>query len=509
MTRLLRILLILLGITLLGYFGLQFFLKKKIEKELSQHLPASWNMDYQDLELHLASGSISLKNIALQMRDTASPIPYADIEAEVLGIHQISYLDLLKGDGLSLGDCKILQPSIIYRPYAHSKDSIPKPANPSKKNLFLQNLVVEQGRFQLYTSEEDSLGIRIANFNLILQGLKTKEKNNSDLLPIDWKSISMDMDSLSMPLGPYEELKVSHGSFSQDSLQLTSFQIATLLDREAFTKQLKKEQDHYRLDIPDIKLYLPQLGKAKESLSVGFAFAQVDSPKFEVYRDKLLPDDFSTKSLFNEKFRELPFQLRLDSLQIREALIHYIERDQYYNEGGELRFQKLNISGKNIGNAYPDETPIEIEGEGYFMDEAPLRFEWEFDPKSLTDDFHFAAEVDAMPASDINPLTGNNLNVFFDGRIDYCHFSIYGNNYHSRYHFKIRYQDLEVEILNRKKGKTNWLGTKIANLLLKNNSKNKNSNHRQHQGEVSRIPTKSFFNYLWLNVADGLVHTVL
>ena len=58
-------------------------------------------------------------------------------------------------------------------------------------------------------------------------------------------------------------------------------------------------------------------------------------------------------------------------------------------------------------------------------------------------------------------------------------------------------------------GKESWLGSTLVNMLVKKDNYYKGGKIRHSRGRVLRDPTKSFFNYLWLNAKDGLIDTLL
>ena len=58
-------------------------------------------------------------------------------------------------------------------------------------------------------------------------------------------------------------------------------------------------------------------------------------------------------------------------------------------------------------------------------------------------------------------------------------------------------------------GKESWLGSTLVNMLVRKDSHHKGGKTRHSRGRPLRDPTKSFFNYLWLNPKDGLIDTLL
>ena len=64
-----------------------------------------------------------------------------------------------------------------------------------------------------------------------------------------------------------------------------------------------------------------------------------------------------------------------------------------------------------------------------------------------------------------------------------------------------------VQLLNKKDNVNKFLTT-IGNLFVNDGSKTDEDGYRHGTINVNRNQTKSFFNYLWLNVQDGLISTL-
>lgn len=74
---------------------------------------------------------------------------------------------------------------------------------------------------------------------------------------------------------------------------------------------------------------------------------------------------------------------------------------------------------------------------------------------------------------------------------------------------KMKYDDFKFNILRKKSSKVNKFLTAIGNIFIKDGDKNTNpEGFRYGDIEAERDPTKSFFNYLWINVKSGVISTL-
>jgi len=73
----------------------------------------------------------------------------------------------------------------------------------------------------------------------------------------------------------------------------------------------------------------------------------------------------------------------------------------------------------------------------------------------------------------------------------------------------MRYEDFEFSVLKKNRLGVNKLLTFLGNLFINDGSKSDEDGFRYGDIEVERDPTKSFFNYLWMNVKEGMVNTMV
>ena len=140
---------------------------------------------------------------------------------------------------------------------------------------------------------------------------------------------------------------------------------------------------------------------------------------------------------------------------------------------------------------------------------APLHVDWSFDINSPTDRFRFLASLGQLDAGKINSFTQPNLGAKMSGMVQQTYLDIDGNNTDSSINMKMNYSDFKVEIL-KKDSKKNWLVSAIANIFISKDSKDNDGGHfNTGEGKATRDQTKSFFNYLWLNVKSGLIKTLI
>src|SRR5690606_31691619 len=101
-----------------------------------------------------------------------------------------------------------------------------------------------------------------------------------------------------------------------------------------------------------------------------------------------------------------------------------------------------------------------------------------------------------------------NLHIQVEGTINQMYYTFSGNNVMSKGDIKMKYEDFKFNILDKDRLKINKLLTAIGNIFLNDGSKTDPNGFRYGNMEVERQTNKSFYNYLWLNIREGMLNTI-
>ena len=136
------------------------------------------------------------------------------------------------------------------------------------------------------------------------------------------------------------------------------------------------------------------------------------------------------------------------------------------------------------------------------MKDSPFKLNWSFDVLDKKDNFTMRGVVSNLDIVDLQRFTRPYLNASTEGKFEQLKFTIKGNDYNSYENASLKYHDLKVTLYKKgKPEKKNKIKSALANLILKNDS---NGETKTTKVTVERIPEKSFFNFLWLNIAAVL-----
>ena len=99
----------------------------------------------------------------------------------------------------------------------------------------------------------------------------------------------------------------------------------------------------------------------------------------------------------------------------------------------------------------------------------------------------------------------SNLRTKISGQLDELYFTTSSNATEAVGDIKIKYKDLEFKVLGKDRLKVNKFLTKVGSLFIDNGSKADSKGYRYGEIKTERDPTKSYFNYIWLQIKDGII----
>ncbi len=220
-------------------------------------------------------------------------------------------------------------------------------------------------------------------------------------------------------------------------------------------------------------------------------------------------DDLSIKPLYNKLLREIPFPLQVDTLNITNSKLVYEEEKTFDKGPGILEFASFNLKATYLNSGYqqtklPD---VVIAIDCQFMKTSPMKVDWRFNPMDQSDGFTIKGRILNFETSKLAVFTKPYLNVTTTGTFDQVYFNFAGNDNTAGGDFALQYHDLKVKLYQKKnREKVSKLKSWVGNLLLQNDS---DGELMEQEVKVERIKEKSFFNYFWRCIAEGIKKTVI
>ena len=346
----------------------------------------------------------------------------------------------------------------------------------------------------------------VEGIDFTLSDIKFDRETAQENIPFTYGNYELNTDKGHFNMSPLEFIEFEHMQLTPDVGGFQHFVLRTKYSKAELSRRLAVEHDHYDLTIDNIILNNWDFGFEGELPYFHLGALELRTPIFHVYRDKLLPDDTTHKKLYNQALRELDMDLQVDSIQISEGLITYRERLKVDVDPENLSFSDIEASINDLHTKGKGEVTVDIDAK--LMDNGPFTLDWSFDPQNKANTFLAKGSLSNFQSESINPFLKTNLNAEVKGTIQQMYFTINGNELESQGDIKMKYDNFEFTVLKKDGLGVNKILTAVVNLFTKNGEKTDEDGFRHGDFKVGRNQDKSFFNYLWINLKEGLVDTM-
>src|SRR5690606_26025074 len=132
---------------------------------------------------------------------------------------------------------------------------------------------------------------------------------------------------------------------------------------------------------------------------------------------------------------------------------------------------------------------------------------WTFNPMNRSEKFNIKGNIYNFDGTKMTPFIKPYLHATTEGNIREVHFNFTGNDIDATGDFGIKYDNLKVTLYNKNTGEKQKIFSALGNLLVKKDTKDKYKEERIKT--VIRNQDRSFFNFFWNCVQQGLKQTLL
>lgn len=477
----------------------QIMFTNKVETALQEEVPASLNLTYGNVSTNVLMGKISLSDVSAN-----NPEENINFKAKSVTVSGLNYIPLLQNGDITIKELLLEAPEVVY--HQTEKDTTSKKDKKSPSNTYIvKNFRIQDGRFNMLNKTADSTAT-IEGIDFTLSDIKFDKETAQESIPFTHNGYELNTDNGHYNMSPLEFIEFEELQLTPDVGEFQQFVLRTKYSKAELSRRLTVEHDHYNLSIDHIILNNWDFGFENELPYFHLEELRLQNPVFHVYRDKLLPDDTSHKKLYNQALRNLDMDLQVDSIQILEGLITYRERLEADVAPENLTFSDIEASINNLHTKGKGEVLAKINAK--LMNNAPFTLDWSFDPQNMSNSFLAKGSLSNFQSESINPFLKTNLNAEVKGTIQQMYFTISGNELESQGDIKMKYNDFEFTVLKKDGLGVNKILTAVVNLFTKNGDKTDDDGFRHGDFKVGRNQDKSFFNYLWINLKEGLVDTM-
>ena len=492
-----------LMLALIGYLLLQSFITNKIEHALKFNLGKEIEVDYNDLTVNLLLKSVSINKVKLKFIDSTSKDDVISIGK--IEINNVSYSALFSTGDFDIGEVILENTnSLIYKKRDSTKNKFNWKNYAFEKSIKIELLEIRNANLLAQAVLNDSVLYQVETIELNIKNLRLDRNTLTSQIPFNCDSYKLSTGNVFVALNPFDNINIE-GLTIDNNAFIKGFSLKTKYSKEQLQHKIHVERDFIDLQIPEIDLGNFNFKGLENKFQLKASFVLLKKLDLEIYRNKLMPDEMSIKQLFGKKIKQISIPIEFPVVKIKNGLIRYSELVSEQTKPGEIIFTNLNSEILNISNKSLE--PIVFKNEAKLMGVSPIAVDWSFYTENGAELFKASGIIKNFETSAINSFLESNLRAQVKGSINELYFTISGDKYVSSGDMQMNYQDFEFVVLKKNRLGVNKLLTALGKMFTNDGSKTDEKGYRYGKIEAKRDPTKSFFNYLWINVEDGILST--
>lgn len=419
---------------------------------------------------------------------------------------KISFDDLVFDKAkLNLKNAQFINPEFVIQ----NRDAkIIKPKNTKKNSIDLNfaNIDIKNGTLSMLKSNGEK-SLSLAKFDANVNEFLMDDETSKNKLPFKFKDYKIVGNTFFYDSGKYYNLSLSSFNMSSQSIDLMNFKMTPKMSRAEFVRTIPMEDDQFNISANRIQLSGVDWTFEKE-LDLHLKSAKLHNVDANIFRSKIPKDNPKEKLLYSKVLRNIKFPLVVDNLNFIDSKLVYEEDKPDNNGPGKVFFTNFNLNVKNLNSNKKKgaNTKVPIVINCNFMGVSPMKVNWNFDTSDLRDNFTIGGYINDLPANDINPFIKPYMNITATGTITSLNYNFKGNNDIMNGKFKITYQDLKVALIDKETKEKKKFLSGVANLFVKKDSQKFPESVDIY---VERNKERSFFNFYWKGIEDGLKKTLL
>ncbi len=477
---------------------------------LNAKIPPHIQLNYDDLYVNVIAGDVTFSNVRCDISLRGSDAIHTNINIKKLKIDDLSYWQFFFKNTIQTSDVLIDEPLVTYQPSKHQRKDSTKSKGVVNllKKIVVKQIRLRNGKF-LITHKDSSQNHLIAeSINFELNNSATGPDQIKKKIPITYDSYTFSTGHLFVDTSKFETVTAASLMINESNAVLQNLALKSKHSKTKLSQLSPTEIDHINLKIASSTLDDIDFGFEDEQFFFTCKLLDIADADLKIYRDKLIDDDLSIKKMYSRMIRELPIKLKLDKIQLTNSKVQYEEQTAYETQAGLLFFDNINAQITHLGNGFDKTQQTKCLIKGHLMGVSPTTLGYHFNMNDSDDAFTMTASLFNLNGKAVNSFLKPNLNAEVQGIIDELYLTTSGNAFAATGEMKMKYKDLEFNLLKKDRLKINKLLSAIGNLFINDGSDTDAKGYRHGTINVERDPTKSFFNHVWVTTQDGLLSTI-
>lgn len=533
---LLMLVLIVLGVA--WYFSRNWkpLVETKLKETVTNATNGLYSLKYDDLDLNVALGNVTLKNAELvpdtdvyrkMVAQKLAPNSRYHIKLAALKVRSFNLWDVLKNKTLFIKSINFESPDIhMVQEYHAYNDTIvdrkTKTLYDNIKDVFnavnVRDIKIDNVKFKFSKIENgkssdivlDSIGINV--HDVLLDETSINDSTRlfyTKMVDIDVPGFTYDLSN-GIYKAKFDRLKINT---RDENVLLTKVEYAPKMSKSEYFKTKGQNVtmavmkfDTLRLE----KLNFKQLIDDQQTIAERI---QIKNGSVSLYNDKRYPKKAASKigNSPHQQLMKVQKLIRIDTVFVDNIDILYGEHSAKFNREGTLTFNNAKGTITNLTNdslALQKNRMMKANLSAKIMNAGNLNIHFGFDMLSKDGSHTYSGTLGSMQATSFNKILKPLLNVeIASGNIRKINFNMSANDHRNWGDFRFDYDHLKISLLNapgsdiEKKG----IASFIVNQILINDS-NPDANEKYHVAKINyrRVPEHSFFKTMWQSLLDGI-----
>ena len=487
--------------------GLNIWVKSHLPKIINNKNDSAYYITYKNMDVSFWSGYIIANEVVIVPKAVLKDsITKAGIYAKVksVEVRQFKVWSLLFHDKLKAKSITVEHPNVILY-QKNSKENVKNSVvAPFEKIITVTDIYLNHGDIKIINIKNNKAVLSVTDLNLNLDGIVITDKTLDDKIPFQFNNYKLTCDRIYYHPNEYYHIKTKKLISTKSELKIDKLEMLPTYSRRKFVSKIPQEKDIYTLLCDTVSITKIDWGFKADDFFFHCNAINLNNVAANIYRSKEPADDLTKKYLYSKLLRDMKFDLKVDTLKIRNSLIEYEEEKKSENGAGKIIFSSFNLTATSLCSGFKREkTPdIIIKANCKFMKKSPLNVAWKLNVMDKTDGFAIKGTLTHFDAQNMGVFTKPYMNVTAKGMLDQVHFNFSGNDKMMSGKLAVEYDDLKFTIYKKDdRKKINKLLTLVATIFVKKDTKDK---IKAADIEIERIPEKSFYNLLFRGIAEGL-----
>lgn len=512
--------------------------EEKLKETVSKATNGLYSLKYDDLDLNVALGNVTLKNAEL-IPDSAiyrkmvltkeAPNSRYHIKLSALKVRRFNIWDVIKNRKLYIKEINFDSPDIHMISERHAYNDTIQPKQPKTlydniKDVFssinVRDINIDNVKFKFSKIEEgkssdivlDSIGIKVHDILVDQASIHdTTRLFYTKMVEVEVPKFEYELSN-----GIYKA-KFDHliMNTQDQNVLLTKVEYAPKMSKAAYFKARNENITMAVMKFDTLRFEKLDFKELIDNQQTIAQHVQIKNGSVSLYNDKRYPKKSISKigKSPQQQLMKVKQLIRIDTVFVDNVDVLYGEHSAKYNKEGVITFNHAKGTLTNVTN---DSTLLaknkfmRADLQARIMNAGLLKIQFGFDMLSKDGYHSYKGSLGRMQAPAFNKILTPLLNAeIASGNIRSISFNYQANDYRNWGDFRFDYDHLKLNLMNAidpgmSKTKKGVLSFVVNNILI--NDSNPDANEKYHIGKVNykRVPEHTFFKTLWQSLLDGI-----